>query len=220
MKKKRPLQLLDPVFTFDDTAIAMMRTHDYAYQTAILLNEAYRLQLTRIKDIYIGDTPHPCFFYHDEPAWLVYILIARPQNAIADPAFAEYSRMLLIRGRDSWDFQQRLYDDIHSRHYGIALGPAAEPDPTDLLEHLYWERFNRLAQAVTDIDIYGFGRRAPVSTLRLANSEPTLFPVEATTAKASENRAIASYHKTLQNYLNQTFEALHIHLSEENELAF
>ena len=217
MKKKYAPKLPDPAFTFDDTAIVMMRTQDYAYQTAILLNEACRLQLSRIRDIYIGDTPHPCFFYHDEPAWLVYILIARPQNSIPDPAFAEYSQMLLIRGRDSWSFQQKLYDDIHSRHYGIAIGSAAEPDPTDLLEHLYWECYNRLAEAITDIDIFGFGRRNSLSTLRLADTQPTLFPVEASVAKASENRAIASYHRTLQDFLNQTFEALHTQLCDEDE---
>ena len=217
MKKMQLPKLPDPAFSFDDTAIVMMRTQDFAYQTALLLNEAYRLQLSRIRDIYIGNTPHPCFFYHDEPAWLVYILIACPQNVIPDPAFVDYNQMLLIRGRDSWNFQQKLYNDIHIRHYGIALGPAAEPDSTDLLEHLYWERYNRLAEAITDIDIFGFGRRNTLSTLRLAETQPTLFPVEATAAKASENRAIASYHKTLQNFLNQTFEALHIHLCDEDE---
>ena len=66
MKKKQLPKLPDPVFSFQDTAIVMMRTQDLAYQTAILLNEAYRLQLSRINDIYIGNTPHPCFFYHDK----------------------------------------------------------------------------------------------------------------------------------------------------------
>ena len=217
MKKKYAPKLPDPVFTFDDTAIVMMRTQDYAYQTAILLNEAYRLRLSRINDIYIGDTPHPCFFYHDEPAWLVYILIAHPQNAIPDPAFAEYSQMLLVRGRDAWRFQQKLYDDVHSRHYGIAIGPAAEPDPTNLIDHLYWERHNRLAEAIPTIDIFGFSHRGTISTLRLSGSTPTLFPVEASTVNATENRAISGYHKQLQTFLNQTFEALHGHLCDEGE---
>ena len=218
MKKKRPPILPDPVFSFDDTAVVMMRTNDQAFQLAILLNEAYDLQFSRIDDIYIGDTLYPCFLYHDEPAWLVYILIARPTTADAAPAFAEYDKMLLIRGRDSWNFQQTLYDNMRDRRYGNALGTAAEPDSTDLLAHSQWELRNRLSENVQQIDIFGFSRRRePISTLRLANDEPTLFPVEGTTAKASESRAIADYHKQLQAFLLQTFDALHIHLCDEND---
>ena len=218
MRKKQTPRLPDPVFTFDDTAVVMMRTADYAYLLAIMLNETYQLQLSRIDDIYIGDTPYPCFFYHDEPAWLAYILIARPQQYEADPAFADYDKMLLIRGIKSWDFQQTLYDDIHSRSYGIALGPASEPDITDLIEHHHWEQCNILADSIKSIDSFSFSkRRGTSSTLRLTNTEPTLFPVEATTANSSENRAIATYHNTLQDFLDQTFLALQSHLCDEQD---
>ena len=219
MKKKSQPILPDPVFKLDDTAIVMLRTQDHAFQLALMLNEAYQLQLSRIDDIYIGDQLFPCFFYHDQPAWLVYILIARPPQTIVDPAFADYDKMLLIRGRDSWRFQQKFYDDIHSRQYGIALGSATEPDASDLLEHSQWEQCNRLAESIQSIDIFGFSpRRDTVSTLRLTNTEPTLFPVEASVAKASENRAIANYHKQLQTFLEQTFKSLQAHLCEEQEL--
>ena len=219
MKKKSPPRLPDPVFTFDDTAIVMLRTQDHAFQLALMLNEAYQLQLSRIDDIYIGDQLYPCFFYHDQPAWLVYLLIARPPQTIANPAFADYDKMLLIRGRDSWQFQKTFYDDIHIRQYGITLGSATEPDSYDLLGHYHWEQCNRLAESIQNIDIFGFSRRRDtVSTLRLTNAEPTLFPVEASVAKASENRAIASYHKELQAFLEQTFESLQAHLCDEQQL--
>lgn len=219
MKKKSQPILPDPVFTFDDTAIVMLRTQDHAFQLALLLNEAYQMQLSRIDDIYIGDQPYPCFFYHDQPAWLVYILIARPPQAIADPAFADYDKLLLIRGRDSWRFQKKFYDDIHSRQYGITLGPAAEPDASDLLEHSLWEQCNRLSESIQSIDIFGFSsRRDTISTLRLIDTQPTLFPVEASAANASENRAITNYHKQLQAFLEQTFKSLQAHLCDEQEL--
>ena len=218
MKRKRPPALPDPVFTFDDTAIVMMRTGDYAYQLAIMLNETYDLQLACIDDIYIGDTPYPCFFYNDEAAWLAYILISRPQLPDIDPAFTDYDKMLLIRGIKSWSFQKTLYDEIHSRSYGIALGSASEPDATDLIEHHHWGQCNLMAENIKAIDIFDFSsQRGIVSTLRLANNEPTLFPVEATAANNSENRAIATYHNTLKDFLNQTFTALQVHLCDEQD---
>ena len=217
MKKKRPPILPDPVFTFDDTAIVMLRTQDFAFELAILLNEAYNIELSRIDDIYIGDTPYPCFFFHDAAAWLAYLLIARPLHSDVDPAFSNYDKMLLIRGRDSWCFQQTLYDDMRNRRYGNALGPATEPDPSDLLQHYHWEQCNRLSENIQQIDIFGFSSRHQVSTLRLANAEPTLFPVEASVAKASENRAIANYHKQLQQFLSNTFDALSVHLCDEDD---
>ena len=217
MKKKRTPFLPDPVFTFDDTAVVMMRTNDQAFQLAILLNEAYDLQFSRIDDIYINDTLYPCFLYHDEPAWLVYILIARPSTGEAFPAFANYDKMLLVRGRDSWSFQQTLYDNMRDRRYGNALGTAAEPDPTDLLAHAQWEQLNRLSANLPSIDIFGFSnRRGAFSTLRLAEPEPTLFPVDHPATNSTENRAIADYHKLLQAFLLQTFEALNIHLCDED----
>lgn len=218
MKKKPSQKLPDPVFTFDDTAIVMLRTGEAAFQLAILLNEAYNLQLSRIDDIYIANSPHPCFFYHDQSSWLAYILIARPTQHEADPAFSDYDKILLIRGRDSWRFQQLLYDDIHSRQYGIALGSATEPDVTNLLKHNQWELCNRLSDSIQRIDIYGFGHRQNVSTLRFADSVPTLFPVDDAAASNAEQRAIASYHKMMQSFLSLTFDALHAHLADEQEL--
>ena len=216
MKKKQVPKLPDPVFTFDDTAIVMLQTRGPAYQLAIQLNEAYNLQLARIDDIEIDYTPFPCFFFHDEPAWLAYILIARTGDI---PAFADYDKIPLIRGRDAWRFQQTIYDDIHSRRYGMALGPATEPDASDLLEHYHWEQLNQLSDTIHDIDIFGFSRRRPiVSTMRLTNDAPTLFPVEESAARASEQRAIAAYHKLLQSFLTQFFDALHSHLAVEEEL--
>ena len=89
MKKKTPPVLRDSDFSFDDTATVMLTTHDHLFQLALFLNEAYLLQLARIEDLFIGDLPHPCFFYHNEEARLVYILIARPLQPEADPAFTD-----------------------------------------------------------------------------------------------------------------------------------
>jgi hypothetical protein len=217
MKKKRPTILPDPVFTFNDTTIVMLRTRDYAFQLAIFLNEAYLLQLARIDDLYLNDTPYPCFFFHDEAAWLVYILIARPFQTIADPAFGDYDKMLLIRGRDSRRFPKMLYDQMRNRRYGNAIGPAAEPDPTDLVAHRQWEICNQLSESIQQLDMFDFKNPLqPVSTLRLTHVEPTLFPVESSVANATEQRAIANYHRQLQSFLGQTFDALHAHLTVVN----
>ena len=217
-KAQRPI-LPDPIFTFDDTAVVLMRTQYLPYQLALMLNDTYRLQLSRISDIDIDGIPHPCFFYNDDASWLVHILIARPPQPGFNPILADYDKMLLIRGRDSWRFQQKIYDQLNSRRYGLALGSAAEPDPTDLLEHSQWEQLNKLTEGIQGIDIFGFSpRRDTVSTLRLADSEPTLFPLDPSEAKASESRAIANYHKKLTSFLELTFESLHAHLSDEEEL--
>ena len=217
MKKKSPPVLSDPAFSFEDTAIVMLSTNDHPFQLAISLNESYGLQLARIDDLTIGDLPHPCFFFHNEEARLVYLLIARPQLE-ADPAFAEYDKMLLIRGREAWKVQQEIYDDIRNRRYGTAVGSAIEPDASDLLEHSHWEQCNLLAESIQNFDIFGFSsRKGLVSTLRLSDDAPTLFPVDASSTTTTENRAIARYHKTLQEYLEQTFESLQVHLCEEEE---
>ena len=219
MKKKTPPVLRDSDFSFDDTATVMLSTHDHLFQLALFLNEAYLLQLARIEDLFIGDLPHPCFFYYNEEARLVYILIARPLQPEADPAFTDYNTMLLIRGREAWKVQQEIYDDVRNRRYGTAIGSAIEPDKTDLLEHKHWEKCNLLADSIQNIDIFGFGSlKGLVSTLRLTDDAPTLFPVDPASTTSNENRAIARYHKTLQNFLDQTFLALQVHLCEEVEL--
>ena len=217
MPTKKTL-LPDPIFTLRNTAVTMMRTQYLSFELAMAFNNAYGLKLTRLDDIIINSLPHPCFIYYDEHTWLTYVVLAKPTHPDADTSFDNYDKMLLIRGRDAKAMQQRIYDDIHSRQYGIALGSAVEPDPNDLLKHDQWHHCNILADSVQLIDTFLFGPNDSVtSTLRLTPAEPTLFPLEAPAASSGENKAINNYHKQLGSFLENVFYALQGQLSDEEE---
>ncbi|MBQ6067915.1 MAG: hypothetical protein IJK84_00290 [Bacteroidales bacterium] len=219
MKKTLRRTLHEPAFSFDDTAIIMMRTADYAFQLAIQLNETYLLQLTRIDDLMINNLAYPCFFYYDTPTWLTYILIARPQQPGAYPAFSNYDKILLISGRDSWQFQETFYRNIHSRHSSPAFAQTAEPDATDLLQHRHWEQCNNMANHIHAIDIFGFSSlRGTSSSLRITNQQTTLFPLDDGEMSASELRAIDNYHHHLKDFLTDAFFVLQDILSDEQQL--
>lgn len=216
--KKAPAILPDPILTFDDTAILMLGTKFLSYEFALAFNDAYGCQLSRITDIDINNASHPAFFYYSAPQWLAYIVIQRPSQSSPDPAFADYDKIVLIHGRDAWDFQERFYEDMHLRQFGISTGTAAEPDPTDRLEHRHWQLLNRLANGINAIDTFGFSSRRGTSTsLRLHDTEPTLFPLEQPEASATENRAISHYCDLLQQFLSGLFNILPYYLSADKE---
>lgn len=150
-RKKGKTYLPNSRFTFDETAIVMLKSSLRHYELAINLNRAFNLRLARVPDLQMPDGNYPCFGYYSEQTRLAFVLIEKPNNGLENKGFNIYDKMLLIGGRDAWKFQKRLYDSIHN--------PEKEPEPSDLLNHRRWVLNNQLISDVFTIDIFGFSER-------------------------------------------------------------
>jgi len=196
MTRRKPSHhLIDPTFTFDDTAVLMFRTNYRNYQFIMELNKAYQLELARIEDIDIDGTLYPCFSYYDEYSRLAYVMIERSMTDASDHVFEYYDKMLLVRGRDSWVFQKQIYTN--------AVENLPEPEPADLLDHRRWVLANQFKEGIFGVDTFSFSSRKGLAT--------SLCPGPADTMP----KATVTYMNRLRKFLDATFEAFQWHLCDE-----
>ena len=196
-EKKRGMPFLpDAIFTFDDTAAVMFRTSYLNHEFVSALNAAYKLRMSRVGDIELEEGDHPCYSYYDELSRLAYVVVGRPSGVDGTGCFDYYDKLLLVRGRDAWDFQQRLYEDL--------LGSRPEPAINEPLERQHWEMLNQLNEGVFGLDTFGFGRRGTSTSLYGGPAERM-------------PRATAAYLKRLQSFLTVLFDTLQWHLCNEEE---
>ena len=207
---KKTTFLPEAIFTFDDTTVVLLKTSFANYQFIMAFNKAYQLELARVDDVVLKDIPYHCFSYYDESARLAYVMIETPTAGPAYPSplsetaprppFDYYDKMLLIRGRDAWDFQNRLYHDLTDR--------LPEPDKNDWLIHSDWEHIQLLKEGVFTIDTCSFysqleGVRATTLYTGPAEKMPT---------------ATKTQLRQLRAFLTTTFDVLQWHLLDEEEL--
>ena len=186
---KQPTLLEDSVFKFEDTAIVLIQTDYLNYQFIHAFYQAYQLQMVRVDDIDIDGTLHPCFLHYNEAARLTYVVVDVP----VEP----YNMMLLIRGRDAWDFQETFYRNF--------IEGVAEPDPTDIRDHLDWELLNELKSNIFSVDTFCFSSRRGQSSSLVFSTNPTAL------------RARQTFLRRLQQFSATLFEALQWHLCEDND---
>lgn len=197
MPRNKPSQFLpDPSFGFDETAVVLLRTTWDNYQFVSELNTVYNIELSRVGELPVGEAEYPCFSYYDDYRRQAYVVLERAPQGKSDASFDYYEKMLLVRGRDAWIFQQRLFCDLTEN--------TPEPDPTDWLAHDYWVKVSRLKSGVFGIDTFGFSRKG--TTTSLYNGDPEAMP-----------RSVKSFLKKLQNFLKDAFEELQYFLSDEFE---
>lgn len=196
-KKRRTPFLPDATFTFEDTAAVMLRTSFQNHQFVAAFNAAYRLRLSRVDDLRLENGDHPCYSHYDDLARLAYVVVARPAVATGPDSFDYYDKLLLIRGRDAWDFQQRFYADLTE--------PRPAPPLDEPLARQHWELLNQLNEGVFGLDTFGFSTRQGIATTL------HIGPVEVMP------RSTTAYLKRLQAFLSTLFETLQWHLCLEEE---
>lgn len=194
-KRGRPF-LPDAIFTFNDTAAVMFRTTYLNHEFVSALNAAYRLRLSRVADIELKGGDHPCYSYYDEHARLAYVVIGRPVSEDNTGCFGYYDKLLLVRGRDAWDFQQRIYSDLTE--------PRPEPSTDEPLDRQHWEMLNQLNEGAFVLDTFCFGQQGAVTSMYSG-------PIEDMPHKT------AVFIKNLQSFLTSLFDNLQWHLCNEEE---
>ena len=194
-RKKQSPFLPDATFSFEDTAVLMFRTSYLNYQFVMEFNKAHTLALSRVEDIVLNEAEYPCFSYNDDYSHMAYVMIERSKVGTPDRVFDYYDKLLLVRGRDSWDFQQKLLDGMHQR------GP--EPSSADMLEHRRWVLSNNFNQGIFGIDSFGFSQRRGTSTSLYTG------PAE------NMPKATATFLNRLHKFLETTFDILQWHLCED-----
>lgn len=192
--KKRPF-LPDASFRFDETSILMFRTNMLNYEFVAALNQACELQLARVDDIPIESACYPCFSQYDSAARLAFVAIERSKQETCNPCMGYYDKMLLVNGRDAFEFQQRLY--------GSLAGDRPEPPAQNILEHMQWQNMNDLGDGIFAVDTFCFDERRGVSTSMYPGA-PEAMPKNTQT-----------YLAKLKKFISSTFENLEWHLCEE-----
>lgn len=159
---------VEPTFTFSNTVVLMMQTGLLGFETALALNDAYGLELTRNEnDVTLDfhdangleltrkendETPssvaYSLHYYNNEATKLKYILIDCPKEQRFKGAFARYDKMLIIQGRDGWQILQKMYYEI-THPWMIKKGG-------DMRDENHFDIVNKLKNGVTVIDYFSF----------------------------------------------------------------
>ncbi len=198
MPRKKQTQFLpDATFTFEDTAVLMLRTSYVNYRFVMEFNKVHEMEMARVEDIVLNDVEYPCFSYNDEYSRMAYVMIERSSTGSSDRIFDYYDKLLLVRGRDSWEFQQKMLSNI--------VDGTQEPNPADLLEHRQWVLTNSFNQGIFGIDSFGFRRRGTTTSLYTGPEE-------------AMPKATATFLNKLHKFLEATFNTLQWHLCEDELL--
>lgn len=100
-------------FIPENTAVILLNTSLFDYEFAAALNRIFRLELARDKDIDIFSAfSCPFFYYFDDDTHLLSMLIENTNIHPIDSLLAEYDKILLINGRDAFDFQRRIFASL------------------------------------------------------------------------------------------------------------
>ena len=186
---RRP-QIINPVFSFSDTSVTLLRTTNVlGYQFIMALGQALRLQFIRVDDIELDGQSYPCYLYDDPHTLLTHIIIDCPLEG-------DYDKLMLVRGCTSWDFQADLYQRL-------SVAPT-RPDPTEYLLLQDWQDFENLRDCIFDLDTFRFSEEEEkcISTSLITNPA------------ASVPRKTQSFLNRLRAFVALTFDTLQWHLGE------
>lgn len=184
-------------FTTDDTAIVLFRTNLQNYQFASAFNDAYRMRLARTRNLILEDGEHPCFLYYSEAARITFVLVdksSRNEGGDGFP-FDYYDKMLLIRGRDAWDMQQRLLKDYTAQQPVL--------DPTEYLKIADLQALTRFYRDVIEMDTCSLNVRRGISTSLWTGPEVKM------------PRKVNTFLRKMNSFATMLFESLQWHLSPE-----
>ena len=121
MKKRSNTQFDELMLTIDNTAILAMQTTLPLYEVAHILNETYKYELWRLRDLMVspvsGSMPVACplFHFYDDLCHLRFILldIGAAQHLIANN-HVTCNLLFAVSGDDSWTIIDDLLDKINT----------------------------------------------------------------------------------------------------------
>ena len=180
-------------FTFDDTAFVMFHTSYLNYKFSMLLNSTFNLHLTRVDNMGLNGSEYPCFSYYDSDKKMFFTVIERCANGCAHPIFDYYDKMLVIRGRDAFDFQNMMFDALKNN--------ATEPESYNLIAHRQWVMNNQIRKGIFDIDTFSFRAKDGWKTSLHNGSADTMGKAVSTYMKSMHKLAKDLLFETLYNHL-------------------
>ena len=189
----------DPLFSFAISTMALLNTTFFNHELAMALNHAYGLKLRRIDDCPLGDSDLPCFIFHDPSTRLTFVVLDRPTAAAITTPFENYDKLLIVRGRDSRQFVQQLYDDITTRR--------PEPPADNLLDHHHWQSLNQLQEGIIDAATFSFLPNGQPDSTSLYSGPATEMP-----------RRLQTYLTRLRQFLTTVFATFEWALTNPDEL--
>ena len=171
----RSSHLAELSLTFSRTAFLLWETKTANYNFADWFNRLYNVSLARNCDLVLpGDFTCPFFSYFDEVKGLLFVFIDNPHRKLDSP-LSPYDKVMLINGRDAFEYQKLIYDDYASR---------ALPPPAD--ELLEWQRYNMLCEARSEVfTVHYFDYRKYAEQYEQSVNE-LCFVRQSSTAKAAK----------------------------------
>ncbi len=196
-RKEQSPYLSDSTFSFEDTSVLMFRTDYPNYRFVMELNNAHGLELSRVEDLWVDGTEYPCFSFNDEYNYMAFVMIERSSKGVSDKVFDYNDKLLLARGRDAWNFQQHILNNLARN--------LPEPNPANLLEHRQWVLTKSFNQRIFSIDSFGF-RQSQGFTTSLYTGSSGKMP-----------KATANFLNRLHTFLTKVFDALQYHLCDDSD---
>lgn len=185
---------MDAIFTFDDTSVTLLHTSMVNYEFVMAYNNAHRIRMVRVQDMDINGSMHPCFLFDDLQRRLTHVLIERPL-AGGEVPFDRYDKLLLVRGRDTWEFQEELY-----QHF---VNTVPQPDSTEPLLVSDWRAMQDFYGGIFAMDTFCFSARRGFSSSLAMGGEAMKVP-----------KVTQRFLKGLERFLLSTFETLQWELGE------
>ena len=185
---------MDTRFAFENSSVTLLHTNMVNHEFVMAYNRGWGLRLVRKDNLAVDGGSLPYYVYDDRRTGLTHVVIAaslaRRSGASSVPngcPFDRYDKLLLVRGRDTWDFQQQLYDSF--------VEPAPEPDATEPLLVEDWRGRRAFYDGIFAIDTFCFA-----SSRGFASS---LLP-----AGGNVPRVTQRFLKNLEKFLSLTFEEI------------
>jgi len=188
-----------PTLSLRDTSVTLLKTNYTNLDFVVRFNRVYGLELARADNLLVKEADHPCFNYYSEAARLAFVMIERPAPQVKAPHFNYYDKMLLIQGRDAWDVQRQLFDDI-------ATAPP-EPDRDNYLEHEHWVLLNELKEGIFSIDTFDFRNSTRPATSLFPHPQEVPLP-----------HPTLQYLNSLKAFLEESFELFHWLFGDNEEV--
>ena len=187
LKPLKPLKPLEPLPTENENE---NRLPPNSQLSILTLRQAQGKPNFQFSIFNSQSPPLPCYLHHDEASRLTFVLIDTQTIDDTKP----YNFLLLVRGRDAWDFQASLYHNL--------TDTIPEPDPTEIRQHIDWQLMREFKNNIFAVDTFCFSPQRGQSTSLPFSTQPSAL------------RTRQSFLRRLHQLVAQTFQTLEWQLCE------
>lgn len=157
----------EPVFTNMNTTVMMLQTEMENYQLAMALNDAFGLKLMRRDSLVIEGENFPYFTYSDDERMLTYLIINGTEGMRTNEVFAQYDKMLLIRGRDA----KTAMNKIHFEMQNVMVSMPLDINIHDMLEYTHYRYVEALTIHLRKIECFSFSSKQSQTKAKVSANE-------------------------------------------------